>query len=640
MLRVLICCLTVLSMTPTQASELCENEQEFYKTLILLHLDVYETTQMQATCKALLDTTKDPQIRSTAVRLITMPYPWRPHNSIELLHVLLRKGALGSLEQAKKIEALFAEKKSSLGDYPSLSALSTLIDSANPQKAARLEEDRASYEAGIARYLCQDAELALLKEDSPADQACLVLHNHLLRGYRYLRDAERAQRIDDFINFGNCMPDTMTPQSYMALWGVLAKSYLNIAVDAFVDHQQYKICSTYFIPELSDFMRREATTYEWFMFFCERLTILMTDPHDLLVDLELNRRGDDFNVKIGQYFCALYTQTYEGKPAWYTHDGFLHAVENAGSYYTQQLYSLKALCANFPADISLPWAGDLGLVDILRTTPRPSKNRVWLLGFLPGRNIADGNLLTSGKFWGHDKFHKANFNAILMSVSYLNATCKHFIAPTIEELWSYLREGRRLFYDSLSAVLSFINQPEDKDQRQMNAFFAFYVFHEGTNTLEDRLFSLTDADIAMYTRPGIYGHLRDKDMYRPHLTKRLQKADQVAFQAQYLAFAKKFVALFSENKTLVREIQNWLNSSSAIFKNPGNLSVADQNRNLSFYDAKEGFLKKTFTEFQEAMTGICESTMITRTYFLGPITNVGEEVPKTLVQRWKFDGKK
>lgn len=617
----------------------------------------YELHEKQQHCKFLLQKISDPEIKERVSTLVMSLYPEDPSMRAELLKTLMRKKVVYSSIDFTKVEAALSDQRSTFKNQISLTRIEMLIDIANPEKKRERAEKLDRCKANISEFLYNSAQQSLLDESAPYNEAYVKVINHLGFWRKYWIDEtkKQEQRLTDFIDFANSLPQDKGPKEHLPIWGSLAKCYLQIAVNAFTTDRQYTQCSRYFVSELQDFIEKRNTSYEWFILYCERLCILMTDPDDRDLDIVNASLGGAFNVKFDTYCYRLIQTMHQGKPSWYTDEGYRNAVMTTGSRYTQKLHSAIALCGDYPHTVMMPWPGDLSPVEILKTTPNPGINRLWLLGFLGNKTAADGSILSSPKFFAHDKVHKSIIDSFLTTSEFLFTDCEHFKPISRQEQWQNLREGRILFFEALSYSLSIIeNAKEDAenpskvstpdfrkitdDQNIMDRFFFFYVIHEGLSGLELRLKSLVSLENNIYSLDGsLVFLLQDKLHYLPHLPEALQVQKGEVYERMYKDYARKFVEKFTKNTSLTERINAWLKSSRVLFSKPGTALRHDLTKVESFYDDSEKLMRSNGCDSNSRTTGMtCQNYKIMRRYFLGPVTYTGEEPPEIIEQTWSF----
>lgn len=389
--------------------------------------------------------------------------------------------------------------------------------------------------------------------------------------YPFLRYEEGKSPLPFFLQFANALSNyknkgPLQCTDTLCVWGILAKSYLKIAIESFVGPKQHQETQTYFIPELKEKIQKRHTTYEWFTLFTNRLSILMTPPFT-------RRTWHGFNSRFDSYKNALTDVRFANQEAWYTHADYEKACNLVGLSCAQKAYSPLALAREpFPDIVMLPYPFALSDADILSTLPRPGGSHLWLLGCVLTSEWADGGHLNPSLFRAHDEAHFAEMLFSLSCAGNLFIDNDETFVPSSQGVWLNNRKGKELYYEALKRVQEMIADPQeddDENQKRMNAFLGFFIFHENSASLYNRMDNLIKIDGFLYSSNSL------KNIKNPHYYEKLfpdvlkeTLEDVEHFKAKSAPYLKKFLETFSrtpQGKDLITSIKHFCESERLLF---------------------------------------------------------------------------
>jgi len=298
---------------------------------------------------------------------------------------------------------------------------------------------------------------------------------------------------------------------HLDTYGRLAKIYLEIATHAFDVDKLYennkstteerdkeKSLRTQFAIEIDDRLNKNTASFEWFSLFCERLSILMTEPaaRDKWPSL-FNSRFDNHKLLLSQ------------GDDWTSHEKFYARCVKAETMYWHKNISPLARChTDYPSLIMLAYPFELSPKGLVLTTPGIRANRFWPLGLCIKPCMADGAEITPALFLTHDDHHWRLIKSELMqwNVFYLNDK-----RPEKYATRKHLNNGLILFIKTLNILYDIATKQEKgSDEAIMFMFFAFFVAHENSHpTLTDRISTL----FSKYILSVKYKALKDRRYY-------------------------------------------------------------------------------------------------------------------------------
>jgi len=406
------------------------------------------------------------------------------------------------------------------------------------------------------------------------------------------------EAVKTFKNFtGSIKRSKVKYDESLPIWGKLAEKYLEIAKEALDSSTQFEEV-TYFINELKEREANKKTSYEWFFLFCDRLTILMTDPS--LRGVVKNRP----KLEIDEYRTALETHKENGKFSWLSADSFLRACPEVGLKHTAEHFSSAAHCKKyFPQIVMMPFPFGLDSSAIVDSLPdlHDEDENLWLFGFMQRAKIADSFLLTPSRYFTHDQLHLNGYLSLLLFQQIFFTENTKKLVEKLPEQW------RGLVKQTLKKMKSIIREGKIEKEKVMNSFFSFMLFHESADALPIQLQTLihTDQD---HSR-SLTSHLQrfekiiiqrlDK-LLPPELIKQpscFSRAKPSIDWELISYYAKNFVSLFHREPEFITDLSNQFSRYNNIFSD----LVVDCNlsEEFSFYTKSEGI---KYTKFYDSLS--------------------------------------
>ncbi len=368
------------------------------------------------------------------------------------------------------------------------------------------------------------------------------------------------EKLQTFKNFtGSIKRSGVRYNESLPIWGKLAEKYLEIAKGTLTTPTQLEEVN-YFINELQERAKSNTTTYEWFSLFCDRLTILMSDPK-----LRGVATTDDLIV-FDFYRMNLERKKEKGIFCWLTHDSYLRACNEVGEKHTIDRYSPAALCKRlFPNVVMMPFPFDLDCSTIVLSFPELGENasedeNLWLLGFVKKPEIADDILFSPSRFYMHDQFH------LLTYLSLLSFEINFYPEGSESPISHLIKNWQGLALTALKKMKEIIRTSKIGDEKLINSFLAFILFHEKIDSLPVQLNRVVEMD--QNQAKSLTGLLHD---FEGALTSRFAKLlpIKVIEQAGYCRRAKpsinwellsqyaaSFVSLFQKDPEFIKQLSS------------------------------------------------------------------------------------
>lgn len=375
---------------------------------------------------------------------------------------------------------------------------------------------------------------------------------------------------------------------HLAAWGDLADAYLDIATKVSLSDADKKVAEA-FRDEITHKRDTGGQTYEWFVLFNDRLSILMTK--EVHRDVQKTENGPGHTVRdvtqFAEYKTKLMQDMHDGKPSWHTPEGYTKACNTIGDEFVRTNSSPLGLSKKFPNIVMMPYPFDLTVEELLLASPVPGKSNFWALGCIPDMVVADGWKMPPAIFMTHDMFH---LTAFLTEMGLIDVLFKNKAPEGLEEI---IKRGNELYYNALTLCKDIVkgnpkNDESQKDQAQMDVFFGFLLFHEGNIGLRP-FFDL-------FTRPGGISSFIDqhKELFQEltlryngtnapfqyadaipksllnfeHLFDENQKktvkspteAEKRDFMENFKTYGETFIQKFRENSALINDFEKWKKS--------------------------------------------------------------------------------
>ncbi len=359
---------------------------------------------------------------------------------------------------------------------------------------------------------------------------------------------------------------------HVPVYGKLATCYLDLAEQGFnidalcaegrlspEEAQIERDLREQFRDEISSREKNSDCSFEWLSLYCDRLTMLTTEPAIRTTSFS------NYNAGFARYRHRL------AQGDWKSHEGYIRTCETMGDQYVREKVSpLARSRVDYPNTIMLPYPFELVAKELFLTTPGVKDNHFWPMGFVLRLCPGDGGLMSPLAFFGHDDYHWRNTKGCFDQTNVYYAVSNNLIAPSDKQLKTHAKQGKELFIRSLNVIAEMLKAPDrDPDQMKMDEFFAFYLSHESTHPLADRFSFLmgtppfaTDEDFAEYGKT--IENFRDDRYYKsslpPAMLEKLE--DDTAFAASFKEYALKFVEEFqaqlkAQDPSLNDAVREW-----------------------------------------------------------------------------------
>lgn len=595
----------------------------------------------KASARKILEKVNDEPLIKLAIQTSKLVFPEVGSFRADTLKYLLIKKSIKSLAELQNVFSLLKKMEDSyshLAYFPRFEKAKDLLNKFT-----------------ILSLLDQIDDNVKVEPDAPYTKYALQVVNSLENGLRIRQMSEKCvpclefndeeKPLSLFVGLANSFSESgknLKSTDALSVWGLLAKSYLKVALEALTTSEQFREALDYFAPELKSRIQEKKTTYDWFTLFTDRLSILMTKPKERNID-------PLFNTKFGTYKVALTTSQFKKQPGWYSHEGYENACQTVGGKYTQNVFSYLALGRElFPDIVMLPYPFELSDGDLLKIMPSPEGSHLWALGFALDSIWADGALLTPSMFREHDKGHLVEVIRGLSSAAHFYVKNEDYYVPTVEEIWSYNRQGRKLYYAALKKMQEMVLENKKNDeQARMNTFLGFYVFHEQASCLEYRLDSLI-CDTSPVVSNASFKELKNPNYYLnllPNSLKKMKDHDD-NFRDKLTIYIEQFQKDFAEqdrDNNLATSIKEWLEHPKAYHASPQNTQDKEgfiyfMNAISYAYEIKnkqsnvDNYVKlpndASSKYFLECLTKHKTGSTFQRCYFLGSPFYQGEKPPR------------
>lgn len=329
-------------------------------------------------------------------------------------------------------------------------------------------------------------------------------------------------------------------------WTEMANIYLNAAEKALIVEQQFLELAR-FKDELT--LRKSTGTYQWYVLFCNRLTVLLTVPfarvaHDtvcaelyqdaahvgvaLFPDMEQKSRDlknfekfrkylssiqgygligeipdfnrcevsvtkiNQFNTKFDRYILDVVAQEYNGEDAWLTEEGFTNAIDSTWSEYTRKNLSVLGMMRNAKNDVLLlPYPFELDVRHFVATAPKISSQTFFPLGLAFSTIAGDGVAMVPMMFFQHDIQHYLPYFEHITGAELIFNAFAHGNLVSSSLQWTLIKAYKELYLLTNELIYSWIqklkSKGEDPQTIKVLEWWSFILSHERTAAIFERI---------------------------------------------------------------------------------------------------------------------------------------------------------
>jgi hypothetical protein len=176
-------------------------------------------------------------------------------------------------------------------------------------------------------------------EYNPVQESAVKLSKIIYESAHELELFSKSNKdfFDESILFAKLLgKSNLLPETPDKTWEILGRTYLDLAKLGLTTKEQIKEAEQYFEKELKLYINANKCSYQWFILFVCRLTILLTN-----LDLRENPQYE-FNARFDKYIHKLANYKIENELVWYKHENFKNACKTLWSNYTIVVATTKS----------------------------------------------------------------------------------------------------------------------------------------------------------------------------------------------------------------------------------------------------------------------------------------------------------